>query len=65
MAPMNLQKGETMKQMKKNYDLAELEIIRFPACDITCDIISTSGEQGGNSGGYDGPGIIDPDWDTN
>ena len=61
MAPLNLQKGETMKQMKKNYDLAEIEIIRFEAHDV----ITGSGEQGGSSGGYDGPGIIDPDWDTN
>ena len=51
-----------MKQMKKNYDLAEIEIIRFEAHDV----ITGSGEQGGSSGGYDGPGgIIDPDWDTN
>ena len=54
---MSLQKGETMKEIKKSYDRAEVEVIRFTACDI----ITTSGgdeiiEEGGRQDG---------NWDSN
>ena len=47
-----------MKEIKKSYDRAEVEVIRFTACDI----ITTSGgdgEQSSQGGVYDGS------WDTN
>lgn len=46
-----------MKEIKKSYDRAEVEVIRFTACDI----ITTSGgeESSGESGKFDGS------WDTN
>ena len=52
-----------MKKMKKNYDLAELEIV----CFVSHDIITGSGEQGGQIPDTDGPGIgmPDPGWDVN
>lgn len=53
---MSLQKGETMKEIKKGYDRAEVEVIRF----IACDVITASGdeviEEGGKQDAY---------WDTN
>ena len=53
---MSLQKGETMKEIKKSYDRAEVEVIRF----IACDVITASGdeqiEEGGKQDGY---------WDSN
>ena len=47
-----------MKEIKKNYDRAEIELIRFAAHDV----ITTSGEGGestGEGGAYDGS------WDYN
>ena len=53
----SLQKGETMKEIKKSYDRAEVEVIRF----IACDVITASGDdevlqEGGKQDAY---------WDTN
>ena len=53
---MSLQKGETMKEIKKSYDRAEVEVIRF----IACDVITTSGGEESSEGG-----VYDGSWDTN
>ena len=53
----SLQKGETMKEIKKSYDRAEVEVIRF----IACDVITTSGDGEQSSQG----GVYDGSWDTN
>ena len=53
---MNLQKGETMKEIKKSYDPAEVEVIRF----IACDVITASGDEVQEEGGRQ-----DGNWDGN
>ena len=47
-----------MKEIKKNYDRAEIEVIRFESHDI----ITGSGDGGESSG--EG-GIYDGNWDDN